>query len=103
MPRGGKVSVYKPEFKQTAIELAMSSTKPITEIAREINVHPKTLHNWLYNHKRANNIVTIKTKSDEPNNELKEELKRLKKENSRLKMECDILKKATAYFAREVQ
>lgn len=103
MPRGGKVSVYKPEFKQTAIELAMSSTKPITEIAGELNVHPKTLHNWVYWYKKANNIAPIKPKKEEPDSELKEELKRLKKENARLKMECDILKKATAYFAKEVR
>jgi transposase len=30
------------------------------------------------------------------------ELARLRAENARLKMERDILKKATAYFAREV-
>jgi len=30
-----------------------------------------------------------------------EELKRLRRENARLKMEREILKKATAYFAKE--
>lgn len=35
------------------------------------------------------------------NNEVSEELKRLRKENNRLKQERDILKKAAAYFASE--
>ena len=92
MPRGGKATVYKPEFKQTAIELAISSNKTIAEIAIELSLHPKTLHNWVYSYKKSNNLTPVIDK--EPS--LSDELKRLKKENARLKMECDILKKATA-------
>jgi len=32
---------------------------------------------------------------------VEDEIKRLKKENAGFKMECEILKKATAYFAKE--
>lgn len=97
MPRGGKGTVYSLEFKQTAIELAMSSSKTMSEVARELNIHPKTLMNWVYSHKKSNNIVPDinNTNTDHTSNE---ELKRLKKENARLKMECEILKKATAYL-----
>ena len=40
MARGGKGLVYQPQFKQTAIELAMSSSKPMSETAKELGVHP---------------------------------------------------------------
>jgi transposase len=39
---------------------------------------------------------------DKPVSAEQMELARLRAENARLKMERDILKKATAYFAREV-
>jgi len=40
-------------------------------------------------------------KSYRPLTEVEMELARVKKENATLKMECEILKKAAAYFARE--
>ena len=55
--------------------------------------------NWVGAYKRKHNINDVAT-SKEPLSE-QEELKRLRKENARLKMECEILKKATAYFAKE--
>lgn len=100
MARGGKGLVYQPQFKQTAIELAMSSSKPMSETAKELGVHPKTLMGWVSNYKKLNNLAPSTIKSINPEAILNDELKRLRKENARLKMECDILKKATAYFAK---
>lgn len=101
MSRGGRGSIYQPEFKQTAIELALSSSKPILEIAKDLDINHKTLLNWVYLYKKSNNIIPPTNKSVSIDDTLNDEIKRLKKENSRLKMECDILKKATAYFAKE--
>jgi len=101
MARGGKGLVYQPQFKQTAIELAISSSKPMSETAKELGVHPKTLMNWVYNYKKSNNIMPATNNTNNIDSALNDELKRLRKENARLKMECDILKKATAYFAKQ--
>lgn len=98
MPRGGKVRSYPEDFKRIAIELALAGDKPISEIANELEMSQKTLHNWLKQHKQANNGATY---SNEQDNSLQTELKRLRKENAQLKMERDILKKATAFFAKE--
>jgi transposase len=103
MPRGGKGTVYKPQFKQMAIELAINSNKTIAETARELELQTKTLHNWVYNYKKSSSAQTKTNKSSTSNNaniDLHEANKQLKKENARLKMECEILKKATAYFAK---
>ncbi|EFK96974.1 Transposase IS3/IS911 [sediment metagenome] len=97
MQKGISPKSYPKEFKQTAIELALcNSEKPMTVLANELGIHQKTLYSWVLNYKKSNNLIDV---SNKPSQE--EELKRLKKENARLKMECDILKKATAYFAKE--
>jgi len=93
MPRGGKGTVYQPEFKQMAIELAINSNKTIAETARELELQTKTLHNWVYNYKKSSNMQTKINKSSTSNNtniDLHEANKQLKKENARLKMECEI-------------
>jgi transposase-like protein len=111
MPRGGRGTVYKPEFKQMAVELVLSSNKTIKQVADELNINDATLTYWLKQHRKTINTSqsagqqTYTSKSSintaaNTNTELSEENKQLKKENARLKMECEILKKATAYFAK---
>ena len=38
---------YDPEFKEGAVRLVIDSGRPIAEIAREIDVNPGTLGNWV--------------------------------------------------------
>lgn len=89
---------YTLEFRQSAAKLALESDQPITKTADELGVHQTTLHGWV---KRYGGTMVSKTgkAEDAPY----EELKRLKKELARVKEERDILKKATAYFARETE
>jgi transposase len=97
MPKGSNPKSYPKEFKQTAVELALSnSEKPIQVLAKELGIHQNTLYVWIQNYKKSNNLIEVSYKPSQ-----EDELKRLRKENARLKMECDILKKATAYFAKE--
>lgn len=110
MPRGGRGTVYKPEFKQMAVELVLSSNKSTRQIATELEVHEKTLSNWIALHKKVINasqsaeqqakISKSLITTASANTASSDEIKQLKKENARLKMECEILKKATAYFAK---
>ena len=89
---------YSKEFKQSAVKLVISSDKSIAQIARELGVKTPTLYSWVN-----------KEKDDEVTNEevtkaeLFDELKRLKQELADVKEQRDILKKATAYFAKESQ
>lgn len=86
---------YPPEFKAEAVKLARSSEKPLSELARDLGVSTATLHNWLkQQHIDAGKRHGLTT--DE-----REELRRLRKENKVLKEEREVLRKATAFFARE--
>lgn len=108
--RNMKNSKYTQEFRDSTIQLAMNSEKSVLQIGKELDINPKTIYNWIRIYKKANNIPidSIGTSSIViPKNSVKEtqndELKRLRAENKLLKQERDILKKAAAYFAKEVR
>ena len=92
-----KAKQYSAEFKESSVKLAISSSQPTTQTARDLGVNPNTLHTWINKYSQPKELnKTVRT--DE---HLYEELKRLKKENARLIEERDLLKKAAAYFAKE--
>ncbi|MCF6206475.1 MAG: transposase [Sulfurovum sp.] len=95
MPRGGKRNAYPEDFKRSAIELVLNDDRSISEIAKELGIYHKTLYGWVNKYKKEHGLIEQKETND-----LETEIKRLRKENARLKMERDILKKATAYFAK---
>lgn len=99
MPRGGNhLKTYPKDFKQSAIEMALHGDRPVSHLAKELGINANTLYNWIGEHRRKHGITAPAVNEASPE---EAELKRLRKENVRLKMECDILKKATAYFAKE--
>ena len=83
---------FTNEFKTTIIEL-YNFGKPVVDLAREYGISTQVIYKWL---KESRKIP--KTKLAES-----EEVVFLRKENARLKMEVDILKKATAIFAKTPQ
>lgn len=87
---------YTDDFKAQAILLA-ESLGP-AKAARQLDMSVKTLGNWL-DASRAGRPLS--SPSRKPVSELESELARLRAENATLKIERDILKKATAFFARE--
>ena len=102
MSRGNHFKTYQKDFKQSAIQMAISSDRPISHIAKELGINDNTLYNWVGIYKKQQGLTQmINTNLPSPVTSADDELKRLRKENTRLKMECDILKKATAYFAKE--
>lgn len=94
------MSQYDKSFKEEAIRLALTSAQPVAKTARDLGIKDTTLYYWIRQAKDKASSV-----SDEKGNEsnLVEELNRLRKENVRLKEERDILKKATAFFAKETK
>ena len=91
-------SKYTQEFKDSAIQLCMNNDKPVSHIADDLGMSDKTLSLWVREYKKAHNIKSSKEVKDE---NLEAENKRLRKELALAKQERDILKKATAYFAKE--
>jgi transposase len=93
---------YSKEFKDSAIQMALNSNEEIKTLAQDLDMNEKTLYNWIYIYKRDNDLLTRTNQTNKPQTKesLNEELYRLRKENRLLKQERDILKKATAYFAK---
>ena len=83
--------------------MVLNSNKEIKDLAEDLDVNPKRLYNWVYNFKRDNNLQTHNRSNSKSTakESLDEENRRLRKEVRLLKQERDILKNATAYFAKE--
>jgi transposase len=89
---------YTTEFKELAVKRVKDGQSAGT-VAKDLGLIEQTLRNWV---KAADSGKLNKPGGKEITPE-QMELSRLRAENIRLKRECEILKKATAYFAREVQ
>jgi transposase len=86
---------YTAEFKEQAVKHAQAVG--IVVAARELGLVEQTLRNWV-KLAQAGKLVGAGAKPVTPE---QMELSRLRAENARLKMHVDILKKATAYFAKD--
>jgi transposase-like protein len=86
---------HPPEFRRRAVELARLREKPIAEIAKDLGISESCLRNWL-SQADINEGLREGLTSDE-----RAELVRLRRENRVQAMEIEILKRASAYFARE--
>jgi transposase len=89
-------SKYSPEFREEAVQIALRSSKTITEVARELDLNPETLRGWVKKHK------TQQEPSGDAELTVSERarLKELERRNRELEMENSFLKKAAAYFAK---
>ena len=86
---------YTKEFKLETVELVKSGGKTIREIAKDLDLTESSLRNWVRQYDvDAGAREGLSTQE-------KEELVRLRREVRQLRMERDILKKATAFFAKE--
>lgn len=88
---------YTSEFKTDAVKLITEKGYSVAEASRSLDVGETLLRSWM---------AALREKGPDAfpgNGRLpahEEELRRLRAENKRLLMECEILKKATALFAR---
>jgi len=94
-------TTYTKEFKQEAVRLMETSDRPAAELARELGIRRNMLYKW----KEQLDIKgeTAFSNKGRPKKENQSQLVTLKQENKRLKEEVEILKKAAAYFARELK
>ena len=87
---------YTLEFKLKSVRLVKGG-QVATVTAKILGIPKQTLENWV----RLDGKGQLKGAGDKQVSPEQMELARLRAELARVKMERDILKKATAYFARE--
>ena len=88
------------EFRTEAVKLVNEQGLTPAEVARRLNIPYQTLYNWIALAKLGK-LGNVDAKRIVPVSPLEAELSRLKKEVAVLREERDILKKATAFFAKE--
>ncbi|WP_437192513.1 transposase [Planctomicrobium sp. SH527] len=90
--------IFTPEFKCEALQLMQREGLSQAEVARRLDIDPSTIRKW-------QRQLQVQGEQAFPGQgrqtSLEEENRRLREENARLKMEREILKKATAFFAKE--
>jgi len=93
-----KAKPYPLEFKESAVKLAIGSTNPVAQTARELGINVNTIHTWIRQYSKPKDPTNMQER--EMNYHF-DEVKQLKKELTKVTQERDLLKKAAAYFAKE--
>jgi len=88
---------YSKEFKHDAVRLETEQGYSIAEAARNLGINGNMLGRW----KRESEELEDAFRGNGKLNPEQLELRRLQAENRQLRMEREILKKATAFFAKE--
>lgn len=96
---------YTREFMVRAVRLAEESPKPISEVARDLEVSYGTLYDWM---KRADRASRTKRRGAGPPTAATQTPETLLAENERLRRELEetkekleFAKKAAAFFAQQ--
>lgn len=85
---------YTEEFKLEAVKQVADRGHSVAEVAARLGVSAHSLYQWIKRYAKP-------TGQRQHDDDLQAENRRLKAELKRVSEERDILKKATAYFARE--
>ena len=93
MPRGTR---YPQELMDRGVRLALESDRPISEVARDLGVHPEALR------KRVRRAGVDAGKREGVTSEEREEIRKLRREVFELRRANEILKSASVFFAKEL-
>lgn len=89
-----KGRVIDDAFRQEAVRLLATSGRTIKQVADDLGIGASSLGTWKRKLERADLMAG-------PHEDVEKELARLRRENELLRAERDLLKKATAFFAKE--
>lgn len=98
---GRKRTRYSKEFKLEAVRLLELGQKPATQLALELGIRRNMLHKWQAQLRNKGTSEAFRGPGAKPLDELSE-VERLRRELKKVTEERDILKKAAAYFAKEL-
>ena len=87
---------HSKEFKDEAVALITKQGYTVSEASKALGVTKSLLYKW-------KSSLDAKQSGQNLSEDEKTELVKLRRENKRLRMEKEILKKASAFFAREMK
>ena len=99
----GKRQTFSGEFKLEAVRLMEEGKKTPAELARELGIRRNQLYQWKEKTDKQGGSAFPGSGKRMSNGTQAEEISRLKRELERVKEENEILKKAAAFFARELK
>ena len=87
---------YSKEFKEEAVALVKEQGYSVPEAAKSLGIATNILYRW-------KDKIESQKEGKSLSEDERDELKRLRKEVKNLRMEKEILKKASAFFAKEMK
>lgn len=90
---------YNEEFRREAVDLLLSSGRPLNQVARELGIAANTLRSWRNRSLGAGSAGTAVA----PGPQGEAQMRRLRRENEYLRRQRDILKKAVSILAENPQ
>lgn len=86
---------YSADFKREAVALVTEQNYSVAEAAATVGTSAKNLRRW-------KQVLAQEASGERLTPDERAELHRLRRENKQLQMEREILKKASAFFAKEM-
>ena len=87
---------YTVEFKEDAVSQVTDRGYSVKDVSDRLGISTKSLYDWIKQYSKPESLRVKETEQVRENRRLRAELARVTEER-------DILKKATAYFARETK
>jgi transposase len=87
---------FPAEFRRDVVAVARKGEAPLSQIAKDFGISESCLHRWLKIADTDDGIRPGTTSTESA------ELRELRKRNKLLEQENEILRRAAAYFAKEI-
>ncbi|MET8354762.1 transposase [Micromonospora sp. NPDC005206] len=89
---------FTPEFKAEIVELCQRGDRTLRQVSQDFDLTETAVREWVKQAELDTGVRADGLMTDE-----RAELAQLRKENRRLREDVDVLKRATAFFAKETR
>ncbi|WP_141908092.1 transposase [Micromonospora sp. A202] len=89
---------FTPEFKAEIVELCQRGDRTLRQVSQDFDLTETAVREWVKQAELDTGVRADGLTTDE-----RAELAQLRKENRRLREDVDVLKRATAFFAKETR